>query len=60
MVDWVDPEKVKKLGLDSPEWFETAKILDDPNKSKEEKDKAFQEYIDNFINSIKKEDYPYK
>lgn len=56
--DWVDPEKVRKLGLDSDEWFETTKILDDPNISNDEKKRVFREYVKSLINSIKKDDYP--
>ena len=56
MVDWVDLEKVKKLGLDSAEWFETTKILDNPNISKEEKERVYKEYVKNYKKSIKKND----
>ena len=59
MVDWVDPEKVKKLGLDGEEWFQTTKILDDPNIPQEEKEMAFKGYVEKLINSIKKDDQPY-
>lgn len=58
MVEWVDPEKVKKLGLDGEEWFETTNILDDPDISEEEKERVFKDYVKNYINSIKKDDYP--
>lgn len=46
-LDWLDHDKVDEMSFDSPEWFETCKILDDPNVSQEIKQEAWEKYLKN-------------
>ena len=49
---WYDQKKVNEMGFDSPEWFKTCKVLDDPNVSQEDKDKAWEKYKRNLFESM--------
>lgn len=51
-LDWLDQDKVDEMGFDSPEWFETVKILDDPNISQDVKEKVWEDYKVNLFKRI--------
>ena len=49
---WYDQKKINEMGFDSHEWFKTCKVLDDPNVSQEDKDKAWEKYKRNLFESM--------